>query len=79
MRNHSEMKASLIGVNASVVGILISALYHPILTSSILINNRFFLSCDFIAYVIFWKLPPWVIFMAGALGGILGGMLITLF
>ena len=32
LRSHPKMRGSLMGVNAAVVGILISAFYHPIWT-----------------------------------------------
>ena len=35
LRRNPKVKGALMGVNAAVVGILISAFYHPIWTSSI--------------------------------------------
>ncbi|MFP3471880.1 chromate transporter, partial [Micrococcus sp. SIMBA_144] len=35
LRRNPKIKGALMGVNASVVGILIAAFYHPIWTSSI--------------------------------------------
>ncbi len=71
LRRNSKVKGALMGVNAAVVGILISALYHPIWTSSILSKVDFVLAAILFSMLVFWKLPPWVIVLAGAIGGFL--------
>ncbi len=71
LRSNLKIKGVLMGVNASVVGILISALYQPILTSSILAPIDFALASILFSMLVFWKLPPWMIVIAGALGGLL--------
>lgn len=63
------------GVNAAVVGILIAALYHPIWTSSILSATDFAFAALLFAMLVFWKLPPWVIVLTGAIGGYLLSLL----
>ncbi|MDX8046447.1 chromate efflux transporter [Gracilibacillus sp. S3-1-1] len=69
LRSNQKIKGALIGVNASVVGILLSALYHPIWTSSILAPIDFALAAILFSMLVFWKLPSWVIVVAGAVGG----------
>ena len=59
------------GVNAAVVGILISALYIPIWTSSILAPADFALAAILFSMLAYWKLPPWIIVVSGAIGGTL--------
>lgn len=71
LRRHASTRAALHGVNAAVVGILIAALYTPIWTSSILSPVDFAFAVILFGMLAFWKLPPWVIVITGALGGIL--------
>src|SRR5699024_3084279 len=56
LRNHPKIKGALLGVNASVVGILISALYHPIWTSSIHEPIDFALATILFSMLVYWKL-----------------------
>lgn len=69
LRRNPKIKGALLGINASVVGILISALYHPIWTSSILAPKDFALAAILFSMFVYWKLPPWVIVICGAFGG----------
>ena len=69
LRSHPKMRGSLMGVNAAVVGILISAFYHPIWTSSILSPIDFAFAAILYSMLAFWKLPPWVVVLTGAIGG----------
>ncbi|WP_373894217.1 chromate efflux transporter [Virgibacillus sp. CBA3643] len=71
LRSNPKIKGALIGVNASVVGILIAALYNPIWTSSIHEPIDFALAAILFSMLVYWKLPPWVIVVTGALGGLL--------
>lgn len=71
LRQNPKIKAALIGVNASVVGILLSALYHPIWTSSIFEPIDFALAAILFSMLAFFKLPPWVVVLTGAIGGVL--------
>lgn len=57
------------GVNAAVVGILISAFYHPIWTSSVLAPIDFAFAAVLFSLLVYWKLSPWIIVAAGAVGG----------
>lgn len=59
------------GVNAAVVGILISAFYQPIWTSSILAPTDFALATILFSMLVYWKLSPWIIVVTGAIGGLL--------
>ncbi|MBU9713468.1 chromate transporter [Evansella tamaricis] len=71
LRSNPKIQAGLFGVNAAVVGILIAALYHPIWTSSILNTADFALAAVLFGMLVFWKLPPWAVVLAGAIGGTL--------
>ena len=71
LRNHPKIKGAVMGVNAAVIGILLSALYNPIWTSSILRAQDLALAAILFAMLAFWKLPPWIVVLTGALGGVL--------
>nr|WP_163102074.1 chromate transporter [Peribacillus alkalitolerans] len=71
LRRNPKVKGALMGVNAAVVGILISAFYQPIWTSSILVPIDFAFAAILFSMLVFWKLPPWVIVVTGAVGGTL--------
>ena len=69
LRNNPKIKGAVMGVNAAVVGILISALYYPIWTSSILETVDFALAAILFSMFVYWKLPPWIIVVTGAIAG----------
>lgn len=71
LRNQSKILGVIKGVNAAVVGILISALYFPIWTHSILSPMDFALAAVLFSMLAFWKWPPWIIVMSGIVGGLL--------
>lgn len=61
-------QAALAGANASVVGVLLAALYSPVMTEGI--RDQYDVAAALVAFVFLehWKAPPWlvVIAMAGA-------------
>lgn len=75
VRNQPKIRGAVIGVNAAVVGILISALYFPVWTSSILSTTDFALAALLFSMLAYWKFPPWVVVASGAIGGALIGLL----
>ncbi|HWO74988.1 MAG TPA: chromate transporter [Bacillus sp. (in: firmicutes)] len=75
LRTNPKIKGALLGVNAAVVGILISAFYHPIWTSSIQTPIDFALAAILFSMLVYFKLPPWIVVLTGAVGGTLIGML----
>ncbi|MBU7594968.1 chromate transporter [Metabacillus halosaccharovorans] len=75
LRRNPKIKGALLGVNAAVVGILISAFYHPIWTSSILAPIDFAFAAVLFSMLVYWKLPPWIIVLTGAVGGLLIGLI----
>ena len=75
LRNNEKVKGAVMGVNAAVIGILISALYTPIWTSSILKPEDFALAAILFVMLVYFKLPPWIIVVTGAAGGMLIGFL----
>jgi chromate transporter len=69
LRRNPGMNGVLMGVNAGVVGILISAFYDPIWTSSITSPLHFGMAAILFSMLMFWKLPPWVIVVTGIVAG----------
>ncbi|MCM3322638.1 chromate efflux transporter [Cytobacillus kochii] len=71
LRKNHHIRGAFIAINAAVVGILISAFYMPIWTSAIITPLDFSLAAILFFMLVYWKLPPWLIVLAGALGGVL--------
>lgn len=75
LRRNPKIKGALMGVNAAVVGLLIAAFYQPIWTSSIIKPIDFAFAAILFSMLAYFKLPPWVIVLTGAVGGTLLGLL----
>lgn len=75
MRRNPKVQGALVGINAAVVGILLAALYDPLWTTTILSPADFAMAAIFFVMLVFWKLPPWVVVLAGALGGTVIGLI----
>lgn len=71
LRRSSKVQGALFGINAAVVGILLAALYNPLWTTAILAPVDFALASILFLMLVFWKLPPWVVVISGAIGGTL--------
>lgn len=70
IRSRPGFQSALAGINASVVGILIAALYNPVWTSAIKTSYDFCLAIVAFALLMIWKLPPWIVVIISAIGGI---------
>ncbi len=75
LRKNSKMQGALIGINAAVVGILLAAFYNPLWTTSILNPVDFAWASILFLMLVFWKLPPWIVVVAGAAGGTIMNLL----
>jgi chromate transporter len=69
LRRFRAVRAALTGVNATVVGLLLAALYDPVWTSGILRPADFGLGLTAFALLVFWKLPPWLVVVMSAMAG----------
>ena len=58
------------GANAAVVGILGGALYSPVFTSAISDLRDFTLALACFVLLMAWKVPPWVVVIVAAVGGV---------
>ncbi len=76
LRRNEKVRGALMGVNAAVVGILLAALYDPIFTSSVVTVVDFSFAVLLFGMLVFWKLPPWVVVVTGAIGGMIISMVI---
>lgn len=70
LRARPRVQGVLSGVNAAVVGLLLAALYDPLWTSAVVTGADFSLAMLLFLLLAFWKLPPWVVVIAGAAGGL---------
>jgi chromate transporter len=67
VRSKPGFQASLRGVNAAVVGLLLAALYDPVWTSAILRPADFAIAIAAFGLLAFWRLPPWTVVVFSAL------------
>jgi chromate transporter len=66
LRARADIRAALRGVNAAVVGLLLAALYTPVWTSAIFAPRDFGMVVLAFLALAFWKVPPWLVVIAGA-------------
>lgn len=72
LREYDYMRYAMLGINAAVVGILLSALYDPVWTSAILDGKDFSLALGGFILLMFWQAPSWAVVLASAIvGGII--------
>lgn len=71
LRKSKRLQGALMGINAAVVGILLAAWYNPLWTTAILSPADFALASILFSMLVFWKLPPWVVVIFGAAGGVM--------
>ncbi len=68
LRSMPSFQSALKGVNAAVVGLLLTALYRPVWTSAIHSPADFGLGLVAFGLLMFWKCPPWLVVVVSALG-----------
>jgi chromate transporter len=69
LRQRPTAQAALRGVNATVVGFLLAALYRPVWTSGITNAGDFALGVAAFLLLLMWKTPPWLVVVFCAIGG----------
>jgi chromate transporter len=69
LRSVPVFQSALKGINAAVVGILLTALYKPVWTSAIYAPADFGLGLVAFGLLLFWKFPPWLVVLLTAVGG----------
>jgi len=70
LRAHPSMAALLAGVNATVVGLLATALYSPVWTSAVLSELDFAIAALGFFLLTRWKVPPLAVVMLCLLAGV---------
>jgi chromate transporter len=69
IRRRPRFQSVLQGINASVVGILLAALYDPVWTKAIHSVHDFGLALAAFGLLMLWKAPPWAVVLICAVGG----------
>ena len=69
LRSMAIFQSALKGINAAVVGLLLTALYKPVWTSAIYSPADFGLGLIAFGLLMFWKCPPWLVVVLTAIGG----------
>lgn len=69
LRSMPPFQSALKGINAAVVGLLLTALYNPVWASAIHSPADFGLGLTAFGLLMFWKCPPWLVVMLTAAGG----------
>ena len=69
-RSMATAQSVMQGANAAVVGILGAALYSPVFTSAIGNMRDFTLALLCFVLLMAWKLPPWIVVVVAAVGGV---------
>ena len=69
LRSNDKTRALFAGVNASVVGILLAALYQPVWTSSVHKPLNFAIALAAFLALVAWRAPPWMVVCAIAATG----------
>jgi len=66
LRERPQIQAILRGVNAAVVGVLISAFMRPVCSSALHSAYDLAVALAALALLVRWKIPPWIIVVAVA-------------
>ncbi len=75
LRRRIWVQTALSGVNATVVGVLLAALYNPVWIAGIKSPYDFALGTAAFLLLFMWRVPPWLVVAFGAAGGALIGSL----
>jgi chromate transporter len=66
LRGNRSLQASLRGMNAAVVGILMAALFQPLWTGTIHTPGDFWIALSAFALLMLWKMQPWMVVVCTA-------------
>lgn len=69
LRTIAPLRAAIAGVGAAVVGLLLAALYDPVWTTAIRTPPDLALGLAAFAMLAWWKVPPWLVVLAGSAAG----------
>ena len=74
LRRSVRTRAALAGINAAVVGLLLTALYDPVWTNVIFTLEDFGLALTALIALMFLRLPAWLVVIGS---GVVGGLMST--
>lgn len=69
LRKRQQVRKAMVGVNAAVVGLLLSAFYNPVWTSGVLSIPDFLLALMAFLLLFVWKISPWIVVALSGMGG----------
>ncbi len=72
LRHYEAMRRAMSGVNAAVVGLLLAAFFNPVWSSAIATPRDFCFATVAFLLLAFWKAPPWLVVVLGAIGAEIG-------
>lgn len=72
LRRYPSMQRAILGINASVVGLLLTAFYQPVWTSAIFSLKDYLLAITAFVLLQFWRAPAWIVVLFCALVAGLG-------
>lgn len=72
IRKHNKIRYAMQGINATVVGLLLSAFYNPVWTSAIYNAKDFALAIFCFLLLTFWSAPSWMVVLLSALISAIG-------
>ncbi|WP_115708821.1 chromate efflux transporter [Legionella sainthelensi] len=61
LRQHPSMQRAILGINASVVGLLLTAFYQPVWSSAIFSLYDYLLAITAFILLQFWRVPAWIV------------------
>ena len=71
LRRSPQAQGALAGLNAAVVGLLLAALYQPVWVSAVQGAGDVVLALLAWSALALWRMPPWLVVLAGAGAGVL--------
>ncbi len=72
LRRFESMRRAMLGVNAAVVGLLLAAFFKPVWSSAVASPRDFCFAVVVFVLLVFWKVPPWLVVILGAIGAAYG-------
>ncbi|UOQ58183.1 chromate efflux transporter [Leucobacter allii] len=75
LRGRWAARAALAGANAAVVGILAAALWDPVIRTGVTGVAPALIAAGCLLLLVGGRLPVWAVVLAGAVGGVLAGLL----
>lgn len=70
LRRYPSMQRAMLGINASVVGLLLTAFYQPVWVSSIFSLNDYLLAMTAFLSLQFWRMQAWIVVFFCAIAGL---------